>query len=99
MARRSSVAGSGTGQRMEPGHPPRPRPRRGHPRRRRLTRAPEQEATDMNSTVRDVMSTHVIAVRRSAGYMEMAVMLRDQRVSAFPVVDEDNKVIGVVSET
>ena len=25
-------------------------------------------------------------------------MLREQRVSAFPVVDEDNKVIGVVSE-
>ena len=26
-------------------------------------------------------------------------MLRDQRVSAFPVIDDDNKVIGVVSET
>jgi CBS domain-containing protein len=53
----------------------------------------------MNSTVRDVMSTHVIAARQSAGYKEMAVMLRDQRVSAFPVIDDDNKVIGVVSET
>jgi CBS-domain-containing membrane protein len=53
----------------------------------------------MNSTVRDVMSTHVIAVRLRAGYKEMAAMLRDQRVSAFPVVDDDNKVIGVVSET
>jgi CBS-domain-containing membrane protein len=53
----------------------------------------------MNSTVKDVMSTHVIAVRRSAGYKEMAAMLRDQRVSAFPVIDDDNKVIGVVSET
>jgi len=53
----------------------------------------------MNSTVKDVMSTHVIAVRRSAQYKEMAAMLRSQRVSAFPVIDEDNKVIGVVSET
>ena len=53
----------------------------------------------MNSTVRDVMSTHVIAVRQTAGYKEMAAMLHDQRVSAFPVVDDDNKVIGVVSET
>ena len=26
-------------------------------------------------------------------------MLRDQRVSAFPVIDEDNRVIGIVSET
>jgi CBS-domain-containing membrane protein len=53
----------------------------------------------MNSTVRDVMSTHVIAARQSAGYKEMAAMLHDQRVSAFPVIDDDNKVIGVVSET
>ena len=52
----------------------------------------------MNSTVRDVMSTHVIAVRQSAPYKEMAAMLHEQRVSAFPVIDEGNKVIGVVSE-
>ena len=53
----------------------------------------------MSSTVKDVMSTHVIAVRPSAGYKEMAAMLREQRVSAFPVIDDDNKVIGVVSES
>jgi CBS domain-containing protein len=52
----------------------------------------------MNSTIKDVMSTHVIAVRPGAGYKEMAAMLREQRVSAFPVIDADNKVIGVVSE-
>jgi CBS domain-containing protein len=52
----------------------------------------------MNSTVKDVMSTHVIAVRRSAPYKEMAAMLHEQRVSAFPVLDDDNKVVGVVSE-
>jgi CBS domain-containing protein len=53
----------------------------------------------VNSTVKDVMSTHVIAARQSAPYKELAAMLRNQRVSAFPVVDEDNKVIGVVSES
>ena len=53
----------------------------------------------MSSTVKDVMSTHVIAVRQRAGYKEMAAMLHDQRVSAFPVIDDDNRVIGVVSET
>jgi len=52
----------------------------------------------MSSTVRDVMSTHVICVRQSATYKEMAAMLRDRRVSAFPVIDDDNKVIGMVSE-
>ncbi len=52
----------------------------------------------MSSTVKDVMSTHVMAVRPNAGYKEMAAMLREQRVSAFPVIDDGNKVIGVVSE-
>ena len=53
----------------------------------------------MSATVKDVMSTHVMAVRESASYKEIANMLHEQRISAFPVIDEDNKVIGVVSET
>jgi CBS-domain-containing membrane protein len=53
----------------------------------------------MKSTVKDVMSTHVIAVRQDAPYKDMAAMLRAQRVSAFPVLDEHNKVIGIVSES
>ena len=52
----------------------------------------------MNSTDKDVMSTHVIAVRQNASYKDMAGMLHEQRVSAFPVLNDDNKVIGVVSE-
>ena len=52
----------------------------------------------MNATVKDVMSTHVIAVRQDAPFKEMAARLHEQRVSAFPVIDDDNKVIGVVSE-
>ena len=52
----------------------------------------------MNAAVKDVMSTHVMAVRPNAPYKEIAAMLHEQRVSAFPVIDEDNKVIGVVSE-
>jgi len=53
----------------------------------------------MKSTVKDVMSTHVIAVRQDAPYKDMAAMLRAQRVSAFPVLDDHNKVVGVVSES
>jgi CBS-domain-containing membrane protein len=52
----------------------------------------------MNAIVKDVMSTHVVAVRKGASFKEMAAMLREQRVSAFPVLDDDDKVIGVVSE-
>jgi CBS domain-containing protein len=52
----------------------------------------------MNATVKDVMTTHVVAVREAASFKEMAARLGEQRVSAFPVIDEDNKVVGVVSE-
>ena len=52
----------------------------------------------MEATVRDVMSTEVVAVRRDASFKEMAASLRQHRVSAFPVIDDDRKVIGVVSE-
>lgn len=52
----------------------------------------------MSATVKDVMSTHVVAVKKFATYKEIATRLHDLRVSAFPVIDDDNKVIGVVSE-
>jgi CBS-domain-containing membrane protein len=58
----------------------------------------QEGAVAMNATVRDVMTTHVVAVRSKATYKEMAGRLRRLRVSAFPVLDDDNKVIGVVSE-
>jgi CBS-domain-containing membrane protein len=57
-----------------------------------------KEETAMSSTVKDVMSTNVIAVRQGAPYKEMAAILHEQRVSAFPVLNDDNEVIGVVSE-
>ena len=52
----------------------------------------------MSAIVKDVMSTHVVAVRQNATFKEMATRLRQQRVSAFPVLDDANKVIGIVSE-
>jgi CBS domain-containing protein len=45
------------------------------------------------------MTTEVVAVRVDASFKEIAAMLRGLRVSAFPVLDGDDKVIGVVSET
>src|SRR5690349_9994116 len=52
----------------------------------------------MTTTVKDVMTTRVIWVTKDATFREMAAALREHRVSAFPVVDDDRKVIGVVSE-
>lgn len=53
----------------------------------------------MKSTVEDIMTTQVVAVHKSTSYKEMAARLRRERVSAFPVVDDDGTVVGVVSET
>jgi len=52
----------------------------------------------MSATVKDIMTTRVIWVRKDTTFREMAAALREYRISAFPVVDEDRKVIGVVSE-
>jgi len=52
----------------------------------------------MNATVKDVMTTEVVAVRRGATFKDMAAALRRYRVSALPVIDDEEKVIGVVSE-
>jgi CBS domain-containing protein len=61
-------------------------------------RCAEEGPIAMTATVRDVMTTYVVAVRLNATYKEMAARLREFRVSAFPVLDDNNKVIGVVSE-
>jgi CBS-domain-containing membrane protein len=53
----------------------------------------------MKSTVKDIMTTRVVAVHRSTSFKEMAARLRKERVSAFPVVDDDGTVVGVVSGT
>jgi CBS domain-containing protein len=52
----------------------------------------------MNTTVKDVMTTQVVAVRRETTFKEVAATLRENRVSAFPVLADGGKVIGVVSE-
>jgi CBS domain-containing protein len=52
----------------------------------------------MKTAVKDVMTTRVVWVKKDATFREMAAALREHRVSAFPVVDDDRKVIGVVSE-
>lgn len=52
----------------------------------------------MKAAVRDVMSTLPISVLKTTPFREIAARLRVCRVSAFPVLDADGKVCGVVSE-
>ncbi len=52
----------------------------------------------MQTLVKDIMTTRVIWVRKDAPFRELAAALRRHRVSAFPVLGDGDKVIGVVSE-
>jgi CBS-domain-containing membrane protein len=53
----------------------------------------------MNTTVGEVMTCQVIAAREEADFKEIAAVMRHGRVSALPVLDSENRVIGVVSES
>ena len=52
----------------------------------------------MTSLVRDVMTRNVISLRRHAEFKDIVQVLRARAFSAFPVLDDSHKVIGVVSE-
>ncbi len=52
----------------------------------------------MNSAVKDVMTTSVVAIGETTGYKDIITAMRERRVSACPVLDVSGRVIGVVSE-
>jgi CBS-domain-containing membrane protein len=52
----------------------------------------------VTATVKDVMTSNVVAVREYAEYKEIIAVMRRRHVSAFPVLDDQDRVVGVVSE-
>ena len=52
----------------------------------------------MKRTVKDVMTKHVVVVKDSAPYKKIVELMAEHRVSAIPVVDDDEVLRGVVSE-
>jgi CBS domain-containing membrane protein len=48
--------------------------------------------------VRDIMTTDVVTTRRDTDLHEAARILSEHRISGMPVVDDSNRVIGVISE-
>ena len=52
----------------------------------------------MSATVKDVMTKQVVAVRTDTSFKDIVMSLREHRVSAFPVLDDEDRVVGVVSE-
>lgn len=47
---------------------------------------------------RDVMVSPVVTVKSSASVQEVAKILLERRISAVPVVDDQGKIVGIVSE-
>ena len=52
----------------------------------------------MERRVRDVMTPEVVTVGEQASFKEIAATMADHRVSALPVLDEEGRVAGIVSE-
>lgn len=52
-----------------------------------------------NNLVRDVMTRDVVSVHEDTPYKSIVKTLEKHRISAVPVIDAENKVIGVVSES
>ena len=57
-----------------------------------------QERMAARIPVRDVMTRSVVTIKRDADLHEAARILSENRISGMPVVDDNNRVIGVVSE-
>ncbi len=52
----------------------------------------------MKRTVAEVMTRRVVAVNAFAPFKEIVRKMQEYRVSAVPVVDEDDRIMGIVSE-
>ena len=50
------------------------------------------------AVVRDVMSAHPVSVRTTSSFKELAGRLREFAISGFPVLDDEGRLVGVVSE-
>ena len=61
-------------------------------------RPPTAAAFVINVTVRDVMSRHPITVGPDATLLDALVLMRGQKVSGLPVVSEEGKLVGVLSQ-
>ena len=57
-----------------------------------------QERTATRVPVRNVMTSAVVTIKRDAELHEAARILSENKISGMPVVDDNNRVIGVISE-
>jgi CBS domain-containing protein len=53
----------------------------------------------MGKRAKDIMTSDVIVAKKDSRIQDIAKILLENRIGGVPVVDEDNKVIGIISET
>lgn len=49
-------------------------------------------------TVKEIMKTNIISFRKGTSVFEAAKILAENKISGAPVIDEKNRLIGIVSE-
>ena len=52
----------------------------------------------LDMLVRDVMTKEVIAITKYESIMQVANILSENNISGIPVVDKDNKVVGIITQ-
>ena len=52
-----------------------------------------------DKTAKDIMTTDVIVAKKDDSIANVATLLIREKIGGLPVVDEDNKVVGIISET
>jgi CBS domain-containing protein len=67
-------------------------------RSRGRARPPVRDSFVYNVGIRDVMSRHPITVGPDATLLDALVLMRGQKVSGLPVVDDGGRLVGVLSQ-
>lgn len=49
-------------------------------------------------TAQDIMTSEIISVQKDMSVRELAQLLSDKKISGVPVIDEENNLLGVVTE-
>jgi CBS domain-containing membrane protein len=57
-----------------------------------------QQRVAQSVSVGEIMTRKVISVRRDADIYEVSKLLSEHRISGLPVIDDESRVIGVITE-
>ena len=56
------------------------------------------EATQGEALARDIMTTPAITVHRDMTVKDLVAVFREKRIGGVPVVDDDDNLVGIVTE-